>query len=159
MRLSTGHMAHRGSRGIAVPFLEHGTRRGWGDSATPRPLFTHGKDLAPIVQKAGWAQGQSGQVRKILLPLGFDPWTVQPVASRYTDYATRSFVTVHHDQNFWLEKLQARQNLSEANTDKKIILKLIVQIIKDKHWTKMLQYQLLWRWYYRACPDQPCLFF
>jgi len=39
-----------------------------------------------------------------------------------------------------LEKLQARQNLSEDN---KIILQLILQIVKDKHWTEMLQYQLL----------------
>jgi hypothetical protein len=28
MRLCTGRMAHRGSRGIAIPFLDHGTRRG-----------------------------------------------------------------------------------------------------------------------------------
>ena len=26
-------------------------------------------------------------------PPGFDPWTVQPVASRYTDYATRPTLT------------------------------------------------------------------
>jgi hypothetical protein len=31
-------------------------------------------------------QGRSGVVRKITLPPGFDPWTVQPVASRYTAY-------------------------------------------------------------------------
>jgi len=36
-----------------------------------------------------------------------------------------------------LEKFNARQNLSEANTDNKIILKLILQIVKDKHWTEM----------------------
>jgi len=28
VRLCTGRMAHRGSRGIAVLFLDHGTRRG-----------------------------------------------------------------------------------------------------------------------------------
>jgi hypothetical protein len=28
LRLCTGPTAHRGSRGIAVPFLDHGTRRG-----------------------------------------------------------------------------------------------------------------------------------
>ena len=28
LRLCTGHMAHRGSRGIALPFHDHGTRRG-----------------------------------------------------------------------------------------------------------------------------------
>jgi len=39
LRLCTGHKAHRGSRGTALPFLDHGTRRGWGVSVTPRPLF------------------------------------------------------------------------------------------------------------------------
>jgi hypothetical protein len=28
LRLSTGHMAHRGSRGITLPFLDLDTRRG-----------------------------------------------------------------------------------------------------------------------------------
>jgi hypothetical protein len=36
----------------------------------------------------------SGQVRKISPPPGFDPRTVQPVGSRYTDYATRPTVTI-----------------------------------------------------------------
>ena len=40
LRLCTGRTAHSGSRGIALPFLDHGTRRGWGVSVTPRPLFT-----------------------------------------------------------------------------------------------------------------------
>jgi len=31
--------------------------------------------------------GRSGRVRKISPPLEFDPQTVQPVASRYTDWA------------------------------------------------------------------------
>jgi hypothetical protein len=50
-------MAHRGRRGIALLFLDHGTRRGWGVSVTPWPLFTPGKDPVPIVQEAGWAPG------------------------------------------------------------------------------------------------------
>ena len=37
----------------------------------------------------GGSHGRSGQVRKISPPPGFDPRTVQPVASRYTDYAMR----------------------------------------------------------------------
>ena len=57
LRLSTGRTAHRGSRGVALPFLDHGTRRGWGVSVTPRPLFTPGKHPVPIVQEAGWAPG------------------------------------------------------------------------------------------------------
>jgi hypothetical protein len=58
LRLCTGRTAHRGSRGIALPFHDHGTRRGRGVSVTPRPLFTPGKDPVPIVQEAAWAPGQ-----------------------------------------------------------------------------------------------------
>ena len=36
----------------------------------------------------GGPRGRSGQVRKISPPPGFDPLTVQPIASRYTDWAT-----------------------------------------------------------------------
>jgi len=42
------------------------------------------KDPVAIVREAGWAP--SGQVRKISPPPGLDHRTVQPVASRYTDY-------------------------------------------------------------------------
>jgi hypothetical protein len=57
LRLCTGRMAHRGSRGIALPFHDHGTRRGWGVSVTPWPHFTPGKDPVLIVQGTGWATG------------------------------------------------------------------------------------------------------
>ena len=57
LRLCTGCTAHRGSRGIALLFLYHGTRRGRGVSVTPRPLFVSGKDPVPIVQEDGWAPG------------------------------------------------------------------------------------------------------
>ena len=79
-----------GSRGIALPFHDHGTWRGWGVSVTPRPLFTPGKDPVPIVQGAGWVPGPvwKGAVN-LAPPAGFDPRTLQPVASRYSDYAIR----------------------------------------------------------------------
>ena len=35
----------------------------------------------------GGPQGRFGWVRKISPTPGFDPWNVQPVASRYTDWA------------------------------------------------------------------------
>jgi hypothetical protein len=57
LRLCTGRTAHSGSSGIALPFHDHGSRRGWGVSFMPRPLFTPGKDPVPIVQEAGWAPG------------------------------------------------------------------------------------------------------
>jgi hypothetical protein len=48
-----------------------------------------GKTRYPLHRRLGGPQGRSGQVRKISLPPGFDPRTVQSVGSRYTDWATR----------------------------------------------------------------------
>jgi len=39
----------------------------------------------PLYSRLGGPQGRSGQAWKISPPLEFDPWTVQPVASRCTD--------------------------------------------------------------------------
>ena len=46
-----------------------------------------GKTRYPLYRRLGGPQGRSGRVRKISTSLGFDPRTVQPVASRYTDWA------------------------------------------------------------------------
>ena len=46
---------------IALLFHDHGSRRGWVVSSTPRPYFTSGKARVPIVQEAEWA---TGPVRK-----------------------------------------------------------------------------------------------
>ena len=89
LRLCTGCTAHRGNRGIALPFHDHGTWRGWGVSVTPWPLFTPGKTRYSLYRCLGGTQGRSGQVQKISPLPGFDPRTVQSIASRYTDYATR----------------------------------------------------------------------
>jgi hypothetical protein len=79
--LCIGRTAHKGSRGIALLFHDHGTRREWGVRVTLRPLFTPGKDPVPIVQEAGWAPGPVWTGAENLAPPGFDPQTVQPVAS------------------------------------------------------------------------------
>jgi hypothetical protein len=87
LRLCTTRTAHRGSRGIALLFHDHDTRGGWGVSLTPRPIFAPGKTRYPLYRRLGGPQGRSGQVRKISPPPRFNPRTVQPVASRYTDWA------------------------------------------------------------------------
>jgi len=46
-----------------------------------------GKTRYPLYRRLGGPHGRSGQVRKISPPPGFDPQTVQPVASRYNDWA------------------------------------------------------------------------
>jgi hypothetical protein len=61
----------------------------WGGWSTPHPdRFTPGKQtLFLLYRRLGGPQGRSGLVRKISPSPGFDLRTVQPVASRYTDWA------------------------------------------------------------------------
>ena len=54
----------------------------------PHPShFTPGKDLVPIVLEPGCAPGPVQTGAENLAPPGFDPWTIQPVASHYTKWA------------------------------------------------------------------------
>ena len=62
---------------------------GEGSASCPGRSVPSGKTRYPLYRRLGGPQDRSGQVRKISPPPGFDPRTVQPVASRYTDYATR----------------------------------------------------------------------
>jgi len=57
-------VTQRVDRGIALLFHDRGTRRGWVVSSTPRPHFTPGKDLVPILQEAGLAPGPVWTDRK-----------------------------------------------------------------------------------------------
>ena len=45
------------------------------------------KTQYPLYRRLGGPLGRSGRVRKISPPPGFDPRTIQPVVSRYTDWA------------------------------------------------------------------------
>jgi hypothetical protein len=58
LRFCAGCMVHRWSRNIALLLHDHGTRRGWAVSVTPRSLIPPGKNPVPIVQETGWAPGQ-----------------------------------------------------------------------------------------------------
>jgi hypothetical protein len=65
LRLCTGRTAHRGSGGIALPFHEHGTRRGeWSASHSGRSLRSK-KSRYPLYRRLGGPQDRSGYVRKI----------------------------------------------------------------------------------------------
>ena len=70
LRLCIGRTTQRGSRGIVLLFLDHGTRRGKGVSVTPRPLFTSGKDPVSVVQEVGWAPGSVWTSAENLAPNG-----------------------------------------------------------------------------------------
>jgi hypothetical protein len=52
-------------------------------------LFTQRTDPVSIVQEAGWASGRVWMCQETLVPTGFRTRTVQPIVSRYTDYAVQ----------------------------------------------------------------------
>ena len=57
---------------------------GWSTPGSGR--FTPGKDEVPTVQEAEWAPGSVWTgAENLAPPPGFDPRTVHPVASRYTE--------------------------------------------------------------------------
>jgi hypothetical protein len=84
---------------IAVLILDLGARRGWLVSTTPRPLYpwerpgTHciGCWMGP---SAGLDVCEKSRPHRDFV---FYPWTVQPVASRYADWATRPPVVLLHN--------------------------------------------------------------
>ena len=82
LRLCTGRTAHRESRGIALPFLTTALEGGEGSASRPGRSLAPGKTRYPFYRKLVGLHGRDVQVRKISLPPGFDPRTVQPVASR-----------------------------------------------------------------------------
>jgi hypothetical protein len=88
LRLCTGRTAHRGSRGIALIFHDHGTKRGEGSASRPGHSLPPRKNRYPLYRRLGGPQGRSGQVQQISPPLGFDSRAVQSVASRYTEFPT-----------------------------------------------------------------------
>jgi hypothetical protein len=74
-----------GGRGIALLFLDLGDRRGWVVSTMPRPFYP--LERPGTHRTGGWVGPRAVQdlCEKSRLPPGFDPRTVEPVASRYTD--------------------------------------------------------------------------
>ena len=68
-------------------FMTTALEGGEGSASRPGRSLPPGKTRCPLYRRVGGPQGRSGQVRKVSPPPGFDPRTVQPVASRYTDQA------------------------------------------------------------------------
>jgi hypothetical protein len=71
---------------------------GWVVNATPWLLYPQERPGTHCI--GGWVgtQGRSGRVQKISPSPGFDPLTVQPVASHYTDCVIPAHVQLYvHD--------------------------------------------------------------
>jgi len=61
---------------------------GEGSAARPGRNLLPGKDPVPILQEAGWAPGPVWAGAENFVPTGIRSRTLQPVVSRYTDWAT-----------------------------------------------------------------------
>jgi hypothetical protein len=85
----------RGSRCITLLFLQPRYYMGLGGQRHAPATLSPGKIRYPLYRRLGVPQGKSGMVRKNSPPPRFNPWTVQPVASFYTDWAIWSPVYAH----------------------------------------------------------------
>jgi hypothetical protein len=80
----TGHDGPEGEKRYNSISLTSALDRVGGQRHAPTAL-PPGKTQYPLYTRLGGPQDRSGRVRKISLPPGVDPRTVQPAASRYTD--------------------------------------------------------------------------
>ena len=105
---------------------------GVGESASrPGRFLPPRKNWYQLYRRLGGPQGRSGQVRKILPPPGFDPRTVQPVSSHYTDWATRPTESDKIIYNFRMKWVRKKTWPNARSGDLSVSL-------KDKHravWT------------------------
>ena len=132
--------------------MTNGTRGGWGISVRSRPLLTPGKYPVSLIQEVGSAPGPGDSCGKSRPPPGFDPQTVQPIASRYTDYATQiaptgaSVVSQQCELNTcWYERFSNSRNVSQ-NLELHYTWKLTpIRLQKDtfqKPWNQASVFQL-----------------
>jgi hypothetical protein len=82
-------LAYRVDRGIALPFLALGARRGWVVSTTPQPLYPQERPGTHCTGSWVGPRASLDVCEKSPPSPGFDPWTVQLIASLYTDWDTR----------------------------------------------------------------------
>jgi hypothetical protein len=66
-----------------------------GDQHHAPAALPPGMTQYPLYRRLGRPQGRSGRVLTVSPPTGFEPRTVQLVASRYTDWATPAHVYIY----------------------------------------------------------------
>jgi len=74
-------------------------------AARPRRTLPPGKTRYPFYRRLGEPQGRSGRAEN-LVPTGIRSRTVQPVVSRYTDWATRP--TFNYNMAHYKQKVSVR---------------------------------------------------
>ena len=85
----TGHEGPEGGHSYSSTLSLTLALNGVGRQLQGPAALAQETDRYPLHRRLRGPKGRSRQVRKISCPPGFDPRNVQPVASRYIDYATR----------------------------------------------------------------------
>ena len=63
--------------------------------------LSQGKTWYPLYRRLSGPQGWSGWVRKISPPPGFDPQTIQPIVSHYTNWAVQEISDYKLPRYWW----------------------------------------------------------
>jgi hypothetical protein len=82
---------YRGKKVIDPLIVNVDAKRRWMVNAAPRPLYPLEEPWVPFNRRLRDPQVCSGEEKNPFAP-GFEPWTVQPVASRCIDCAILHFV-------------------------------------------------------------------
>jgi hypothetical protein len=96
-----------GGRGIALPFHDHGTRRGEGSASRPGRFLPPEKEPIPLVQEAGWAPGSVWTDAESPVPTGMRS-PDRPASSqsqyrlRYPAHKIRITSTLYRDRHYIL---------------------------------------------------------
>ena len=138
-------VAQRVGRGIALPFHDRATRKGWVVSSKPRPHFTPRKTRYPFYRRLGGPQGRSGRAEN-LVPTGIWSRTVQPVVSRYTDWASGPTHIYIYTHIIFLPTCFGCRSPSSGSHLKLIWLKNLMK--------PLYVYKLKWRNLVEACKIQ-----
>ena len=121
----TGHEAPEGEQIYSFTFPSTSALDGgWVVNATPRPFYPGERPGTRCIRSWVGPQGRSGRVWKISPQTGYDPWTVHPVASRYTDWAIRAhrintniISKWSHKETFWHKgTTEPKERVHDENT-------------------------------------------
>ena len=104
-----------------------------------------GKTRYPLYRRLGGPQGWSGPVRKISPPPDFDPRTVQPVASLYTDWAIPAHKFIRY-----------RYKTSSCKLDRRKILHRLRQCVHEGPCSKWNQRDAFQQVFYCTLVGSTC---
>jgi hypothetical protein len=88
----------------------------WGGCSTPCPNHFPPLEMTqyPLYRRLGGTPEHSGWIRKMLPPPGFDLQTIQPVASRHTDYAILALIQKTQKAHKLKKKTKSSITLTES---------------------------------------------